>query len=194
MKKAVLILLGFAGFAAANAQVTFGPKAGLNVSSITGKDVEGYKSKTGFYIGAQGMIPVKANFAVQPELYYSAQGAKWTGYEGKGGQSKLSYINLPVLAKYSTRHGFFAETGPQVGLLLSAIDDYVYIEDDDFKDKAKKIDFAWVVGAGYLSKYGVGINARYNIGLTKFWDEEKNAVFQIGLFYNLNRHFGMGGK
>lgn len=194
MKKVVLILLSLIGFATANAQITFGPKAGLNVATIVGKDVEGYKSKTGFHIGGQAMIPVKGAFAVQPELYFSTQGAKWTGYEGKGGQSKLSYINLPVLAKYNSKYGFFAETGPQIGMLLSAVDDYVYIEDDDFKDKAKKLDFAWAIGVGYLSKYGIGINARYNIGLNKFWDEEKNSVFQVGLYYDLSRHFGMTRK
>ncbi|MGN6491136.1 MAG: porin family protein [Agriterribacter sp.] len=189
MKKLLFSVVCVAFFVAAKAQISFGPKAGVNFATIVGQgEVSGYKPKAGLYIGGQASVPVNDKFSVQPEVYFSMQGGIWKEKGEDAGKSKMSYINIPVLAKYKHTSGFFAETGPQLGILLSAYD----IWDDGYKDNVKKsvkkADFSWGIGVGYQSSYGIGINARYNIGISKYYEKEKNRVFQVGLFYDLSKH------
>jgi hypothetical protein len=49
-------------------------KAGFNASTITGKNVAGYKTKAGLYFGGLVQIPVTAALTIQPEVYYSSEG------------------------------------------------------------------------------------------------------------------------
>jgi opacity protein-like surface antigen len=182
MKKAILLFVCAASLAVvSHAQdVRFGAKGSLVLSTFSGEDAE---MKVGFNLGALVQIPVAEQFMIQPELVYSAQGAK---AEDDDSKLALGYINVPVLAKYQSTSGFFAETGPQVGFLLSA-----KAKEDgdsqDVKDQLKKVDFSWGFGIGYQTASNLGINARYNLGLSTLPDEGdakvKNSVFQIGVFY-----------
>lgn len=183
MKKVFLSFVLAASFLGASAQVQFGVKAGANIANLTGDDADGSKSKFGLNAGAFVEIPVAEKFSVKPELVYSLQGAK--GEDDSDEKLNLSYINIPVLAKYNIAEGFFAETGPQIGFLVSAKakdgDD-----DTDVKDAFKSTDFSWALGLGYELPAGFGINARYNFGLSKITEiesETKNGVFQVGVFY-----------
>ncbi|MBI2730663.1 MAG: PorT family protein [Sphingobacteriales bacterium] len=194
MKKAILSALLVVAFAAVNAQdVKFGLKAGLNISTFSGSDASGSKSKAGFYAGGLVNIPVSGGFSVQPELVYSGEGAK--GDDGNGGTAtqNLNYLNIPVLAKYTFNGGFFAETGPQIGFLLSAKAKGGGVSVDD-KDAFKSTAFSWGVGVGYTSSANIGGSVRYNLGISKIdkdgASKAYNNVFQVGLHYI----FGGGAK
>ena len=117
MKKLFLVAaIAVFGFTSANAQeVNFGAKAGVNMATITGDDVDDTKSKTSFHIGAVAEIAISDKFSVQPELLYSAQGTK--ADEGDE-ELKIDYINLPIIAKYYVAEGFSIEAGHQVGFLM----------------------------------------------------------------------------
>ena len=81
--------------------------------------------------------------------------------------------------------GFRIETGPQGGLLLNAKSESGNAE-ADIDNNFKRGDFAWTFGAGYLSHSGLGVDFRYNAGLTNISEttnEVKNRVWQFGLFY-----------
>ena len=56
--------------------VTFGVKGGLNYYSIKHDDNTNLDKRTGYNIGILGHIHFNSTWAVQPELVYSAQGAK----------------------------------------------------------------------------------------------------------------------
>ena len=188
MKKIFLIIVCASTFVVAKAQVSYGVKGGLNLANIVGDDAEGAKAKVGYHAGLFAGIPVADKFSIQPELVYSAQGAK---YEEAGEDDinfNSNYLNIPVLAKYTTASGFYGETGPQLGFLLSAKakqnDEKV-----DVKEFYKSTDFSWAFGIGYKTSSNLGIDLRYNLGLSSI-DEEgdakaKNGVFQLGLFYVL---------
>ncbi|MBO9571638.1 MAG: PorT family protein [Chitinophagaceae bacterium] len=184
MKKVFLSFFLAASFYGASAQVQFGAKAGVNIANLTGDDVDGLKSKIGFNVGAFAEIPVTEKFSVKPEAVYSDQGAKVDG-DGDG-KLNLGYINIPVLAKYNIAQGFFAETGPQIGFLLSAKAKSDG-ESVDIKDGLKSTDFSWAFGLGYELTQGFGVNARYNLGLSSISDDDnvktKNGLFQVGVFY-----------
>jgi hypothetical protein len=182
MKKVVLLLVCASSLVFASAQTKFGVKAGANLANVT--DDDGAKMKFGINGGVQASIGLGTMFSFAPELVYSSQGAKYDGDMS----INLNYINLPLLLQYNNPSGFFAHTGPQVGLLMSA-KAKVGSESGDIKDQLNSTDFSWAIGAGFATQSGFGFNARYNIGLSKLAKEDgagssKNSVIQFGLFYN----------
>ncbi len=100
---------------------------------------------------------------------------------------KLDYINIPLMLQYMFSNGFRLEAGPQLGFLINA-----QVGNLENKEDYKSTDVALGVGLGYLSTSGLGINGRYNFGLTNIneFDPNNNVtnrVGQISLFYMFNR-------
>jgi hypothetical protein len=160
-------------------------KAGLNISNIHVQNSSNPDSKASFHIGALAHIHLNQQWAVQPEIMYSGQGYKQvignTDYI-----TRLNYINIPVLAQFMFAEGFRLETGPQLGLLAAAHTKVNKVS-TDIKDNFKGADFSWAFGFGYLSSVGLGVDARYNLGIANINDVSStnvnNRVFQLGLFY-----------
>lgn len=184
--KTLLVVLFLTLCTLLNAQYTdthFGIKAGLNVANLDVKDGVDFDSKAGFNIGALAHVHLSPHFAVQPEVYYSEQG-------GKDGSDKwkINYVNVPVLLQYMEGNGFRIETGPQLGLKTAA-----KIKSGDLEVENHDVntfDFSWAVGASYITAANVGLDARYNFGITNVNDaaspEVRNRVFQVGLFYQFS--------
>ena len=169
MKKIMLTAVAVMAFAFSNAQETkFGVKAGLNLTNLTG-DVQDASSLVGFQIGGFAEIKLTDKFAIQPELLFSTQGAKnkFTDFEEGTYEydTKLNYLNIPVLAKYYITEAFSVEAGPQIGVLLSAKED-----GEDAKDYYKSVDFGFNVGAGYNFTENLSVGLRYTIGLSSVYD------------------------
>nr|WP_297307499.1 porin family protein [uncultured Flavobacterium sp.] len=202
MKKIFTIAALIAISINANAQqeVKFGPKAGVNFANLS--NTESSKMLTGFYVGGVAEIKINDKFSVQPELMYSAQGAKAKYSEVESGVNvhyketfKLDYISIPVLAKYYIADGFSVEAGPQFNFLVkseikSDASALGYSESDktDMKDFTKSFDFGIGAGVAYDLANGFFANARYNFGLSDIWKENegksvKNAVIQVGVGY-----------
>lgn len=185
MKKFFLMFVMAGAFAVAQAQqISYGVKGGLNLSNVGGEDADGNKAKLGFNAGGFVNVQVAESFSIQPELVFSLQGAKFDG----DAKVNMSYLNIPVLARYTTQSGFFAETGPQLGFLMSAKSN-VDGDKTNVKDYFKKTDFAWALGIGYQTQSNIGVNARFNFGLSKMDEDGQakifNRVFQVGMFYVL---------
>jgi hypothetical protein len=165
-----------------------GIKAGVNISNFKGGSFDSIKNNTlvGFHAG--GFLRFKfGNFAIQPEALVSTQGAKLE-YLGNEKDYKITYINIPILAQYETDGGFYVEAGPQFGFKISED-----VPSSTVEDFAKSTDVAIALGLGYHSKMGLGIGARYNIGVSNVGDFDatninpdfKNGVLQFSLFYTL---------
>jgi hypothetical protein len=190
MKKTLIIAASFLLFGSfsSKAQVHFGFKAGMNASSLNFEGNTDMQTKIGFNAGVLAHIHSNsAQWALQPELYYSAEGAK---YKSNSDESlNLGYLNLPVLVQYMFDNGFRIEAGPQVGFLMSA-----KAKDNngsvDVKDGYKGTTFSIPVGVGYLTHTGLGFDARYNFGISNIVDNAgpkvKSNVFQFGLFYQFS--------
>lgn len=191
MKKIVLSFVVLATTVlASQAQTRFGLKLGMNLMTLGGDDVEDadLKSKIGFHAGGIVNIPVSDNFAIQPELLYSGEGAKMEDGDDRANYN-LSYINVPIMLQY-VNSGFHAEFGPQVGLLVAAkLDTKIggVNNDIDIKDQLKGANFSLALGAGYRLTNGFGFGARYTLGLGNIADapdaEIKTRGFQIGISY-----------
>lgn len=194
MKKMLLLIVASGSMIFASAQIQFGVKANYNMASVmhsgSGTDGDSYSSKSDFSGGVLALIPISAPFYLQPELVYSGQGTNVSN-SGESGTLSVSYLNVPVLAKFQSESGFFGETGPQVGFLLSSNVKSQGVS-VDFKNYTQSIDFSWAFGVGYkLQDMGLGFDIRYNLGLTNMAKNQqdvtwKNSVFQFGLFYLFN--------
>lgn len=202
MKKLLLTAAAVFTFGFANAQeVKFGVKAGLNINTITGGYLSG-TSKVGFHVGGLAEIKLSDKFAIQPELLLSTKGASYNYYGygfGNAGEEDiaLTYIDMPVMAKFFVIERLSIEAGPQIGFLMSAKglkyneNTDTYDAKGDIKDNFNSTDFGFNVGAGYELNNGVMFQARYTIGLSDITKEEageinyddKNVGFQLSVGY-----------
>lgn len=162
--------------------VSFGVKAGLNVSSINADDA---KAKAGFYGGVFANIPVATSFSVQPEVLYNGLGAKNKDYSSV--KLNLDYISVPVMLQYNVLPELYLEAGPQFSFAINK-----KIKGDggsvDVDNYYKGFDFGVGIGAGYYIVNGFGVTARFVAGATDIiknnsGDAIRNNVFQVGLAY-----------
>jgi hypothetical protein len=170
---------------------TLGLKAGLNIANISANGNNDWGSKSGFHGGLLAHVHLAPSLALQPEVVYSSQGAKYTTGDGNEHTLSLNYVNIPLQLQYMFDNGFRLQTGPQVGFLAGVKDkvgdaETGYFTSQDFKT----VDFSWSAGLGYLTYSGIGIDGRYNFGISDINNAGsnvlKNNVFQLGLFYMLN--------
>ena len=168
----------------------FGLKGGLNVSGLHSTATSNIDTRASIYVGGLAHVHFSKYFAIQPELNYSCQGAM-QNTDGGEVTRRLNYVTMPVLFQYMFDNGFRLQTGPQLGLLASA---KLKSENTitNIKSDYTTGDFSWSFGASYLTPTGLGIDARYNLGInninnTGSSDRLQNRVFQAGLFYQF-RH------
>jgi len=182
------------------AQLAIGIKAGPNFANIDTKASAGenYKNRAGFHGGAFVLIKA-AKIGIQPEVIFSQQGSK-VEINSKDFESNFSYVNIPIILKLYTVAGINIQAGPQFGFITNAeqpIQDQLNpgsYKVEDVKDKMKKSDFTVALGLGWDLPFGLTIDARYNLGLSKIYDkapnpqqteDAKNQVFQLSLGYKL---------
>lgn len=163
--------------------MSFGAKAGLNVSSLGGDAVYSYDSKLGFHIGGVLEIPFSDKIIIQPEALISLQGS------GGFFQDDLNfwYLNIPVVAKYNVWDALYIEAGPQIGLLLSNnVDGNTFGTGQNF-DETNGLDLGLAVGAGYRLNENFYFQARFTAGFINAIEDitSKNRVFQISAVYFL---------
>jgi len=164
--------------------INIGTKIGLNSYTINTDNSSSFDSKLGLHAGLLGHIHLNRQFALQPEIVYSMQGAKSGNTD-----LMLDYINIPVILQYMFDNGFRIQAGPQLGLLVRA-----KAENNssvDIKDDFKSIDAGLSFGVSYVhTPTDFGIDLRYNLGLTDISESSNvnstNRGFQIGIFYLFN--------
>ncbi len=144
----------------------FGPKVGLNVSSLQGKEFSS-DSRTSYHIGIFGEYRFGKTWACELALLYSDQGAKlkWTDNTILGkieltSQTKLHYLNIPLLAKAYVFEGLHLLAGPQIGFRIGASASGL-----DVKSLYKPVDISATLGLGYQFEMGLNIAVNYNIGI-----------------------------
>lgn len=96
--------------------------------------------------------------------------------------SKIGYIDIPVLAKIYIGNKFSFELGPQIGLKIS---DNTEFDGNDIENDANTLDTAIVAGFGYKFERGLFLQTRYGYGLSKVFENEryKNSVISLSIGY-----------
>lgn len=196
MKKLIFsaAMLIAAGFSMNAQDVKFGVKAGFNLASFSGDAVD-ISPVAGFHAG--GLAEFKfGNFALQPELLYTTAGAQRTNesvFEADM-KSTLSYIAVPVAAKYYILEGLSIQAGPQFAFLLSAKDEYRGGGMDgevDSKDSYSSYDLGILGGLGYELESGLLFSARYVQGISNAAEVESGDDYKL---HNTSVQFSIGYK
>lgn len=168
-------------FSAQAQESRIGIKGGVNFTNM-GSDMEDSfgesNMKTGFHAGLFANMKITQFFALQPEVLYSLQGAKFdVPVIDDDAKINLSYINVPVLAKVYLSENFNIHAGPYIGFLISnnaELDDATAEEALD--DMYKTLDFGVAGGLEFETLSGVVVGARYNLGLADIRNDDDEDV------------------
>lgn len=145
----------FIGEVSAQKKFYFTPKAGINLSYISGTGSSDIK--TGLNIGVSAEYMATPKFSVESGLFYSMQGVKMNL-----ATIHLDYVNIPLFAKYYVFKGLNVYAGPQFGFKVRAELDLKEGEAYSVKKDIKPFDPAWAVGVGYQFDFGLSLSAGYS--------------------------------
>jgi len=197
MKKVTVLLFMVLIYSGAMAQLELGLRGGLNfnsnsvdIASNGGSPTSIRDSKTGFHFGAYASINAGL-FSIQPEAYYSVQGADVTLASATGAISS-NYLQIPILVRLDFLNKFNIHVGPQYGVLLKNEID-VNGTVTNLKESSKNGDFSVMLGLGMDLLTNLNVTLRYVKGFTDIVDESvvggpdhlKNAMFQVSIGYAL---------
>jgi hypothetical protein len=163
-------------------ELSFGAKAGLSTTNVTGlpeewRDVKSYRA--GFAAGIFLNVAIDDAFSLQPELLYLQKGFTGNLYDGfidVDVTPELDYIELPLLAKFTFSGGskirpcIFA--GPSLAIATSSelrISAGWLATSIDISSLTNDTDFGIVAGAGFSYDIGRGrltFDARYQRGFS----------------------------
>ncbi len=189
MRKIILSLAIIFLTIVSNAQVSYGPKLGPNVSNLYEKGTnasDNSDARIGFIVGGFVNFPIREFYDIQADLLFSTAGAL-SVYPN---DINLSYINLPVMIKRKLKK-FYVETGIQFGMLTSAKAKNINSSvTNDIKNDLKSTNFGIVFGVGYILKNGLGFDLRWHNGISNISKTDgyklRNESVSLGVQY----HFG----
>ncbi len=184
--KTFLVLLFIVTVTTAFAQPRAGIKGGVNISQLTGY-VGG--NLAGFHAGFFVNTSLSKSLSVHPELIYSGEGQKYIFFLEEeipvDATIGLGYVHLPVMFQFYPTKQFYIETGPQLGVLVTAASKVTEGEKLNVKRSFTNTQFAWNLGLGLNMKNNIGFYARYNYGLSDItlYNNEKDysRVVNVGI-------------
>lgn len=173
MLRWVLVLVLLSVVIPAKSQIIAGIKGGLNVSSQR-YNIDGQQStntsaaKIAFHLGALYEYEISEKNGIQPELFYSLEGAR---SDEDGGSMNLSYLKLPVLWYFIVSDGFRLLIGPEFAYLLNArANSHGF--GADRRDAYENFIFNVSGGAEYNINGGWRLGVRYSRGLSNFLNRD----------------------
>jgi len=187
MKKIIIVLAFVAASVGvyAQASIAIGIKGGVNFAKLDGSASAqaNFNNRTGYHFGAFTLLKF-SKIGIQPEILFSQQGSK-VKVNTQNLDGNFSYINIPIIVKLYTVAGINLQVGPQFGFLSRA-----EFDNQNVKDSFKKSDISAALGVGWDIPFGITLDARYNLGLTKIdnspdYANIKNQVIQISVGYKL---------
>ena len=175
------------------AQAQFGATAGLNMSNVTGGDVE-LGMKIGMHVGVSASIPFSDAMSLKTGALYSIKGAADELIGGAVLTYSLSYIEIPLNLSFAVSDQISLMAGPYIGILMDQTTKLVYdgttILEESGTDGMAAMDIGLNLGAGFAVSDAISINAGYQLGLTSL-DEDgdgdgdaRNSNIHIGMTYN----------
>ena len=199
MKRSILLLsLSLSCLSAPAQGLSGGLKFGVNLSSqeVESSSALDRKGWNSVHVGAFATMMFGESFGIQPEVVYSQLGSKYDMGSFGFISHQLRYLTIPLMLRYQVVPVFHVHAGPQFGFLLSA--DQKLNNSQDIRDSYEGSDIGAGIGAGLDLPMGLGITARYVLGLTNISNPEVNAsdrivnnVLQFSATYRL---FGKKGS
>lgn len=182
----------------ASAQTSFGLRAGLNVSDLTGDNIDGSSPRLGFTGGGFVNVPITPSLSFQPEVIYSQKGVSTDSDQT---DLNADYVEVPILLKYAVP---VTETGLMLGGYVGPALAFRVKENssanfanvpglptgdrDVFKSTDIGAAFGLTVGAGPFA-----VDGRYTLGLQSATDDSetsldlRHGVFSVAGTYTFGR-------
>ena len=168
----------------------YGVKGALNFSGVKGNGMK-TSMVAGVELGAFVAYDLSSKWGLQLEgvaaqtavkrgddflTYYNVD-----GYSLSNDKAKLTYLNVPLLARYRLSDEWSFVAGPQVGFLLNDNENYLNYNRRAFKTS----EISGIAGAEFNIS-NVALFARYNFGITNINDidsryEWRARRLQIGI-------------
>lgn len=179
----VVLLLGTAVRHTASAQGFYwGPRAGLNVSTLTKTSYSKARARANF--GLMAGYKINDLIGVQAEALYSMQGSKMTN---KDDVFSYNYLKVPLLAKIFLIGGLNIEAGVSFDWLVRA--QHRWTGTDDTVDPAvtishsqnllkdsRRFDLSIPVGINYQFSKLFDIGVRYDISTIRTAEDSQNRA------------------
>ena len=187
MKKGLLIFAFLTFAVAAHAQ--FGVRAGIGSSNFSNGDSQrALTSITRFHLGAYYGLKLTEKVTIEPGAFYSGKGYKTIPLgTTENIRESLSYLDIPVLARYAVSSEFNVFAGPQAGFLLTR----TRTDKDGKNTNSEPIggyEIGAVFGAGYQLNSDLNLQLSYDFGLSPFnyYDVKvNNTVFKLSVGYTI---------
>ena len=193
MKKfftAILAAVALFTATAAQAQVKFGLKGGLNVTDMSfSKDVLDESNRTGFFVGPMVKVTIPlAGLGVDAGVLYDQREARASS-DGYGKAVKQRSVNIPINLRYnigfSSLVGAYIAAGPQFGFAIGDKSTTLYSDDEEkWAYDISNTNFSVNVGAGVTLMSHLEIGFTYNIacgktGEVNVWDVASSTWNQV---------------
>lgn len=182
MKKYFLVLVCLSLFAfSAHSQLRFGVKGGLNLSGVSGKNIDDFvdKNVTGFQLGASLEWMIFEQFGLESGLSYSERGMKFKG----GDRNKTGYIDVPVnvRAKFPVSKTIkpYVNAGPYISFKISGDDNFDVMKgavNDQWKAQSFGAGLNFGAGVEFLGFLQIGAN--YGLAMTDNY-KESNGNYKV---------------
>lgn len=160
----------------ANAQVQFGLKGGLNVTSMSlSSDVLDVENRAGFFIGptVKFSVPI-VGLGFDASVLYDQREGKLKGDNTETSTLKQQSVQVPINLRYSfglsSVASIYLFAGPQFGFNVGDKDQTAY--------KLKDTNFSVNVGLGTVLLSHLQISANYNIACGKTAELKGSSLIQ----------------
>lgn len=199
--KTAMLASVFTIMGAANAQMSFFGRVGLNLNDLVlldgdGKAVEFYKTGVGMQIGGGVDYEINDNMGIEAGLAYSQRGASIDNTMDLGGitatttgSMTLHYIDIPVSFRYSSAAGsgiLNVGIGPKIGLGLSGKNKYTTKVNSMGQTQEQTGEDDITFGDGVNSDFKtLDLSFGTSIGY-----EISNIHFGVQYYYGLTNHIG----
>lgn len=156
--------------------ITIQPMIGFSTGywrySDSNSDSSGKEARVGLSIGAEGEYYTSTEWlSISAGLKYEQLG--WA--EKNVPDTKIDYINIPVLANFYVAKGFALKVGLQPGFMVSAKQD-----GKDIKSDFNTFNVAIPLGLSYEFKNGITLDLRGFASLTKLNKEGSGSLYNDG--------------
>lgn len=197
MKKLLLLFCALATVYAAEAQATFGVRAGANLSNLSGdvRDDSRFNNKFGWHAGLTANFAIVEDFfSIQPELYYTNKGFRNNEEEfeldnltyRREGSVNYNYLELPILARINAGPIYF-EGGPMASYLLKVnnrTETFVggapepRAVNRSSTDGLTRFEFGYTAGIGFGMPGGLSAGIRYAGSFADFTKDAPGDYFE----------------
>ncbi|MEQ8554646.1 MAG: porin family protein [Cyclobacteriaceae bacterium] len=190
----------------------FAVKAGANLSSWSGDDVESADVRMGYQLGLHYRARTSEKLSIVPGIQFTQRGVQDSDKEtydwyGNGTEVtyeyqmrvRANYLDFPLALEYQVDPSLYLIVRPMLSALLKNNYTEVYREcldgectgtkDEDEIDTFRSTDFSIGLGIGYLITRQIGFSVGYQWGLMTL-DEEKDAeAFNRTVDFSLEYRF-----